>query len=432
VLQLLILLMLPHGHGLLLAGLLAGLCCAALSVRTQSPPRVCLQINDTMASSSKLTKRTLANAMANEQIDQEPGAKKQALPASKKGKAKKHPEPEPEPESEPEHEPSDSEDGSNFVPDPSGSDEDNEDDGDDAASVESELNEAESYPVRTKAPVAPVDLTGTPTTLNADQMMHKIMGQMGRMQDILDSSPAFNPKANAKTSSYMSMHVEPTDGFLLTPSKKSLGKMRSRAHKAATKIVFQRIALLSPNVLISDVAGAIALAINLSVPSYVVGSVSGAFVHQMKKALTALLRECKSDLVGAIIDTFIMMHHDTVPPRVSKIHEEMHAARMAIHLAEFAKFLDAPGGYLLVNYPHMHAFHAIITDVGVYSQRIHEPTVTRGSTACLSALFSRYRPSRHHCLTWVRHLPMPRALAARGLWLRALPRICEAVRPSHP
>jgi len=118
-------------------------------------------------------------------------------------------------------------------------------------------------------------------------------------------------------------------------------------------------------VAISDVAGAIALAINLSVPSYITGSIGGAFVHQMKKALTQLLREVKSDLVGWVVDTFIMIHHDVLPPRVSKLHEDMYAARKGIHLVEFAKMLDAPGGYLIVNYPNMHAFHSIITDVGL-------------------------------------------------------------------
>lgn len=95
------------------------------------------------------------------------------------------------------------------------------------------------------------------------------------------------------------------------------------------------------------------------------GSISGAFVTQMKKALNQLLREAKSDIVGWIIDTFMMVHSATMPPRVPKVHVEVFEARKKIHELEFSKMLAAPGGYDLANYPHMHAFHAKITDVGV-------------------------------------------------------------------
>ena len=67
--------------------------------------------------------------MANEQIDQEQEAKKQALPATREQQEgqgqygfRSSPSPSPSPEPEPEPKPSDSEDGSNFFPDPSGDD----------------------------------------------------------------------------------------------------------------------------------------------------------------------------------------------------------------------------------------------------------------------------------------------------------------------
>jgi hypothetical protein len=208
-----------------------------------------------------------------------------------------------------------------------------------------------------------VDMHDKPVPITSEQMMHKILSQVSALQEKLDASPAFAPsKSKGKTCS--SVPVGAPSSFTLTPSKKSLGPFRADALKAAVKIIFQRVALHTPNVALQEVVGAIALAINLTAPT-AAGSISGAFVAQMKKALNQLLREAKSDIVGWIIDTFMMVHSATMPPRVPKVHVEVFEARQKIHELEFSKMLAAPGGYDLANYPHMHAFHAKITDVGV-------------------------------------------------------------------
>jgi hypothetical protein len=317
-------------------------------------------------SSSKLTEHTLQAAMAKERPSM----------AKEKGKSKSTM---PEPFTEPSE--SDDDDDAPYVP-PLGeseSDELSQSEEESVNGVEEDAKagyERRGYSVvedskdaddGVEAEVAEEGAAGLGQTsnvsINGIQMMHAMLGKMAKFESMLESSPLLNVAAARRGT--QPMVVEPTEGFLLTPSKKSFGKMRKSAHKAATKIVFQRVALLSPSVAISEVGGAVALAINLTVPSYITGSISNAFIQQMKKTLTQLLREVKSDLVGWVIDTFLMMWSDTIPPRISKVHESMYNARLSIHAVEFAKMLDAPGGYLIDNYPHMHTFHTIITPVGV-------------------------------------------------------------------
>lgn len=207
-----------------------------------------------------------------------------------------------------------------------------------------------------------VDINNKPIPLSSEQMVHKVLAKISELEEKIDRSPVLNPVAKGKGKGKVAYHGQ--DSFTLTPSKKSLAKWRSKAGQAALKVIFQRVALHAPNVPLMEVVGAIALAINLSAP-FSTGSISGAFMRQMKKALNQLLREVKSDLVGWILDTFIMVHHAVMPPRVSKAHADMYEARKAIHLVQFAEMLDAPGGYEIANYPHMHAFHAVTTENGV-------------------------------------------------------------------
>ena len=146
----------------------------------------------------------------------------------------------------------------------------------------------------------------------------------------------------------------------MTPSQKTLGKWRKKAFQVGIKITFMKVALYSPNVQVSEAAGQIALAINLTVPSSVQGAISSAFMQQMKTCLSALMREAKSTLVSNLIDAWLMVNHTTCPPRVSRVHEDMYAERKALHMREFVNMLECPGGFSISDYPNMHSFHGIV------------------------------------------------------------------------
>ena len=130
--------------------------------------------------------------------------------------------------------------------------------------------------------------------------------------------------------------------------------------QVSLKVIFQRVALYTPSPPVQDACGQIALTINLTVPATVQGSIASAFMQQMKVCLGALMREAKSELVAYIIDSFLMVHAATMPPRVVKALEEVYEARKAVHRVEFARMLQCPGGFDITQYKYMYAFHAAI------------------------------------------------------------------------
>ena len=314
--------------------------------------------------------------------------------------------------------------------------EDGGDDDDDSASFYSELSELEQFsdsdgvaspksPLKEKKTVCiDVDIEGKPIPVSPKQLLHQVLHAVGQLSDGFQELKKSSPLFATSNSKMASVSVAPPNTFILSPSKNSFGNMRSPAVVAATKVVWAKVALHSPNVNLQEVVGAIAIAINLTAP-YAAGSISSAFISQMKKALTQLLREVKSSLVGWALDTYIMVEHEVLPPRVPKCHTAVFEARKAIHAVEFKKLLAAPGGYDIDNYSYMHAFHAAVVDGGVRTSLSRSP-----HTLPLPV------PDEQHAsrvpFTGPHALPLSVVTAAGGLRQPQVARVHRAVPPPHP